>query len=143
MLYYIPKYFHVQELVDSYTFKKYGSTAFQFFNPKLLFTIDQIRSYFGKPMIINNYHIKGKLQWRGLRTKQCTIGAHYSQHRFGNAVDFNIMDIDAEEIRKTILINYNSYQFQYITAMERNTTWVHIDFRNYDKESNGILYFSG
>lgn len=139
--FYKPKYFKPQELVDRETFQRFGESSYMFFDIRLLKTIDGIREYFRKPMVINNWHLGGKFSSRGLRTPTNTIGAPYSQHRFGRAVDFHIFGISAEEVRKEIIKNQNIFPFNEITAIEKDVTWVHIDFRNIDYQ--GIYLFNG
>ncbi len=54
------------------------------------------------------------------------VGAKYSQHRFGRAVDFDVKGISAETVRNDIRKGY----FSEITCIEADVNWVHIDVRN-------------
>lgn len=135
------RFFRVEELVDKATFSIFGDNAKTLFRPVLLFTIEQIRKRFEKPLIINNWSFGGEYQYRGYRPanyKHCSL---YSQHRFGNAVDFNIDGVTATEVREDIKNNPLISTYYYITAVEKDVSWVHIDFRNYDKEKLGIFFF--
>lgn len=144
LVYYIPKYFKIQELVDPETFAALGTRCWILFRPELLWTIDEIRVFFDRPVLINNWIFGGTLKYRGFRPSSCKVGAKFSQHKFGCAVDFDVRDMTANEVRKKIMDNYKtSKAFQHITAMERNVTWVHIDLRNIEppKDGSGITFF--
>lgn len=136
---YICKYFKAYELVDPKTYKRFGEDSFQFFNPLILKSADGIREYFDSQMIINNWFWGGNLQWRGIRTIDCNIGAHLSLHRFACAIDFGIKGYSADVIRKEILENKNHKSFKHITCIEENIPWVHIDCRNI-KDRIRIVY---
>ena len=139
--FYKPKYFKAQELVDKETFQKFGEMSYMFFDPRALKTLDKIREYFGKPITVNNWHLGGTMDSRGLRTIKDRTGAPYGQHRFGKAFDFSVQGMTAEEVRKIIIDHQDEEPFNEITAMEKNVTWVHIDFRNIDHK--GIYLFNG
>ena len=143
MIYYTPKYFAVQELVDPETFKVLGSTALILFQAQALWTLDAIRAFYNAPVIVNNWHVKGHFKYRGYRPASCNIGAQYSQHRLGNAFDFNCnCKYSSQEIQQDIMYNPFRDCYKYITAVENVGGWVHIDFRNRDKRNLGILYFN-
>jgi len=134
--FYNPTFFDIKELVDKATFSKIGKSALYYcFDPRLLWTIDAIRDYFGKAMTINNWSSGGSLQFRGFRPEKCTVGASFSQHKFGRAVDFNISGIPENEIRKLIATK-RLPQFKYITRIEDydGMNWVHIDVANYPSD---------
>ena len=135
------KYFSIQELVDEPTYKKYGERAWMFFNPILLRTLDGIREYFGKPIMVNNWESGGTMDSRGLRSPNDNTGSKWGFHYKGNAVDFSVSDMTAEEVRKIIIEHQNEPPFEDITALEADVSWVHMDFRNID--SNKILVFKG
>lgn len=139
--FYKPKHFLTRELVDKETFATFGESALMFFDVRLLKTIDGIREHFNKPITINNWHVGGPYDSRGLRRPADKTGADYSQHRFGRAVDFNVREMSADEVRKYIIAHQNEFPFNEICAMELDVSWVHIDFRNISH--NGIYLFKG
>jgi len=139
--FYKTKHFDIRELVDKATYNKFGELAFMFFDTTLLKVIDAIREYLNVPITINNWHVGGPYDSRGLRTPTDTTGATYSQHRYGRALDFSAKGYTAEQIRKIIKDHENEYPFSEITAMEKDVSWVHIDFRNI--AFNGIYLFNG
>lgn len=140
---YQPKHFVVQELVPPEVYsdlknEKYSLT--QIMNPKLLITADSIREYFNKPMTINNWFLGGEFTLRGFRPKNCPIGAVNSRHKFGDAIDFDIEGMTAEQVRQEILKNQKNTAFKYITRMENGVNWVHIDLKPIPDFKNIILF---
>ena len=126
---YICKHFDIFELVPEEIFKGRGQKAWELLDDRLLITIDALRGHLGAA-IINDYQFGGRRQWSGLRTPDSPWYSPTSQHSFGRAVDIIFKDIAAEEARKEI-IRQREKMFPYITAMELNVSWVHIDVRNH------------
>jgi len=146
MIHYKCKHFKLHEFVSQDVKTIYGLNAWQFLDPRLLYTADRIREHFGAPMTINNWHWKlkkskseeesqailnspGVFDQRGLRSPWCREGAILSQHRFGRALDFDIRGFSAEQVRQEILKEQNCEKFRYISVMEDCTNWVHVDIR--------------
>lgn len=113
------------------------------FDPSLLWTIERIRIYYNRPVLINNwYAVGGSLNYRGYREKVIKGSSERSQHNNGRALDFNVSGISSDEAYHHILKNYNNDMYQYITAIEdkkKATTWTHFDTRNYNKVKHGLL----
>lgn len=130
MIYYKCKYFKIQELIDPATYNKWGERAWMFFNPHVLYSLDMIREHFQVSVTVNNWLFGGKFTMRGLRPPTSTVGAIYGQHRFGNAIDCDVKNKPAEEVRQEILKLKNNDRFQYITCLEADVAWVHFDTRN-------------
>jgi hypothetical protein len=144
IIFYKPKNFKIQELVLKHIYEKFGEKCWLFFDSKLLWTLDKIREKYGA-IIVNDWLWGGEFQNRGFREFNSSVGAQYSQHKFGRAVDFHFKSdkITCKEMRKTIIENPNFYEFKYITSVEDfdGMNWIHIDVRNWDKNKNGILVF--
>jgi hypothetical protein len=80
-------------------------------------------------MYINNYK-KGRTQ-RGLRCNICALvkgraTVYLSQHVFGNAWDFDVDGMTAEQARQEI--KKKAHLFPGQIRLEKDKTWVHIDF---------------
>lgn len=128
---YIPEYFHPYELVDERTYYDYGHDhCMSLFDDRILWTIDQIRKKLDKPVHVNNWFKGGKFQFRGYRPYWCTEGTRYSQHRYGRAIDFDVLKENPEDIRTWLLSEECKDIAKYITAIEKDVNWVHIDCRN-------------
>lgn len=124
---YIPKHFIIQEYVPPHIFKKFGVTAWEFLDPRLLMTDDALRDRYG-PMTINNWHMGGARHWSGLRTPLSPEYSETSQHSFGGASDNLFKNIEAEEVRQDVLKDPS--KFPYISAIELGVAWFHKDVRN-------------
>jgi len=125
------KYFKVQEFVDRATYNKFGDGAILCIDWRMLWTMDAIREYFGKPITINNWCFGKEREWSGIRYSGTQYYSQYSQHSFGRAIDFLVNGINASEVRKTILKNPDEQSFKYITTLEdfQGMSWIHIDCR--------------
>ena len=105
------KYFQLKELVCPHVLAKYGERAWMFLDSKLIINLDTIRERIGKPIYVN----RGNLTQRGLRCPQCQIvkdkikaGELYmSAHTMGKAVDFDVEDMKADEVRLWLAKNGN------------------------------------
>ena len=128
-MFYKPVFFRIEELVDKATFDRFGDRALMFLNPVLLRSLDRVRDHFDAPMTVNNWHVGGPFSQRGLRANT-SVGATYSQHRFGNAADYDVAGYEAEEVRQEILDKPDHHNFELITCLEEGVNWVHQDCRN-------------
>lgn len=131
---YIPTYFKPYELLSETFYTKLKKRGWSderiwqvFFDARTLYVGDKIRRRYGK-VIANTWYWGGKHHYRGFREPSCTVGAIYSQHRFGRAQDLEPAEVTVEEIRKDIKKGEN---FHYITCIEENVLWLHHDERNY------------
>ena len=124
------KHFKIQELVDKETYERYGQKAWWFLDNRLIMLLDRLREDLQRPITVNNWLWGGNNQHRGLRPPKCNIGADYSQHRFGRAVDFDVKGMKADQVRSYIRNRINNYPE--IKGIETGITWVHLDIRNSD-----------
>lgn len=134
---YIPKYFIAEELVDPKTFAKIGKWgSFNIMDSRIIWTIDKIREQYGSKITINNWKWGGQRKYSGYRPVDSNMGAKFSQHKFGRAIDFIMEGVDASSIRADILANPEQNCFKYISAIEdfNRMGWVHIDVRNIQEE---------
>jgi hypothetical protein len=130
---YIPDHFEPYEVVprEVYNFFELRDQLYKIwwlFDPRILKSADKIREHYDKKMVINTWWWDGSNQYRGWRPPGCNVGARYSQHRFGRALDIAPVGITAEEIRQDIKAGND---FGWITCIEDNVSWLHIDCRNY------------
>lgn len=129
-MYYVPKFFEPYELVPKATYnllKKKPWIIWQLFDTRVLLVADHIRRRYGK-MVVNTWFWGGEHQYRGWRSPACRIGAKYSQHRFGRALDLVPQEVTAEEIRQDIKKGI----IPHVTCIEGGVSWLHLDVRNYD-----------
>ena len=122
---YICKHFKLYELLPKSIYKQHR--GWHLFDDRILMTMDKLRSYFG-PIVINDWKWGGHNQYRGYRPEGCKIGAKYSQHKYGRAIDFVPVSKRVDFIRNFIIVN--NREFPHITTVEMETSWIHIDVRN-------------
>jgi hypothetical protein len=141
---YKPRHFSLQEMVCPHVFKKYGETAWQFMDDKLLMTVDLLRDQLG-PIFGNNYDMPEEervkrglplFDERGFRCIQCSLvqkaikdGTLYvSPHMTGQVFDCDVAGKTAAQVRLWIVAN--EIKLPYPVRIEKNVTWLHIDSRN-------------
>jgi len=134
-----PEYFSLDELVCEHVYNFYGNTAWQFFDSRLLITIDILRQKLNKAIFVNDWQIHGQFDERGFRCLQCELvkkaikekRMYVSPHMTGQAVDFDVEGLLAEEVRQWIIKNQNL--LPYPVRLEDGVNWVHLDTRDADK----------
>jgi hypothetical protein len=142
-----PIYFDLNELVCEDVFHTFGEQAWSFLDPRLLRTIDNIRQRIGKPIFINSWDSGGDQRESGLRCIKClivqqkiTAGQLYmSAHMEGQAVDFSVQGLLAEEVRQWIVKNQTI--LPYPIRLENGVNWVHLDVRD-NSIGNKITFFN-
>lgn len=140
MISYTPKHFKIQELVPKSIYASLGSRSLIVMDPRILYTIDLIRDHFGKPITVNSWMWGGSFDQRGFRDYM-NVGAKYSQHRYGRAIDFDISALTAEEVRQELIKQKD--KFKYITTIEKDVLWVHMDCRNEARVNGNINLVNG
>lgn len=120
MRHYEPVHFKREEYLPS------NVSSLIVMDPRILWTMDQLRGYFAKPILVNNWHTGGKLSQRGFRNDP-KLGAPLSQHRFGRACDFDIAGVTAEEFREAARAGKLDIPLTYITRIEDGVRWCHVD----------------
>jgi hypothetical protein len=137
---YAPQYFDLSELVCPHVFNKFGSMAWSFFDPRLLVIMDHIRDLLDKPIFVNNWNEGGQFSQRGLRCIQCDLvkaaivknDLYMSAHMEGQAVDFDVEGMTAEQVRQWIISKKQDMPVP--IRLENGVQWVHLDVREYNGE---------
>ena len=119
----LPKQFYEEE------YPTHGNRLWMMFDYELLLTVHHMRKRYGT-VYLNNWYWGGDKQYRGWRPFHTTVGAYLSQHKFGRAVDMVFKFYSAERIRNDILASPYSTAFKFITGIEMEVSWVHIDVGN-------------
>jgi len=123
-------HFRIHELVPPTVYKERGQKAWELLDERILRAIDELRDTFG-PITINNWYWGGKFKWSGLRTANCKIGAKYSQHRYGRAMDLKFKHATPKFIRASIRKDFPHWIDMGIHCVENKTkTWVHVSCQN-------------
>lgn len=149
----ISKNFHLQELVHPKLYSVLGERVQDWLNPMLPFCCQALRDEFG-PMIVNDWWWElDKEDWEspmawitcytdsGLRLPQGDVGAIYSSHRGGCAVDLKFLQGAPAAAQKQILEDPESYP--YITRMENveiTKVWLHVEVGKRRPGDNIIVF---
>jgi len=129
----MPKYFRVEELFPRVLVERFAGFSDRLWvciDPRLLWTLDAIRERWGVPLTCNDWHTGGRLQQRGFRQFDSTVGAALSQHKFGRAADLSSAKMSADKMRADILANPDDPAFRFISRIEDgrdSPTWLHLD----------------
>ena len=117
------RYFKAYELVDRLTYERLGEKALDLFTPEILEALDGVREFFDEPITVNNWISGGRFQWRGYRTpeKAKMLGSPNSEHAKGNAFDFDVKGMTAQEVRQNIILNKDN------PLLKDSVNWVHMD----------------
>jgi hypothetical protein len=134
------RYFTLDELVCENVYNTFGDIAWSFFDIRLLTTIEIIREHIDKSIYINNWQVHGGFSQRGFRCIQCQLvkdainqkHLYVSSHMTGQAVDFDVIGMDAESVRQWIITNQDI--LPYNIRLEKSVSWVHLDVRGGDQK---------
>ncbi len=137
------KHFKIYELVDRVTWYMEKEDAWNHFTPVSLTGLDNLRDFFNVPLTVNTWWWNPNgFQYRGYRPPSYAAGAQYSQHRIGNAFDFDVKGMNAQDARNKIIENKDDPLLEGITRMEIGVNWVHIDFMRLNIGMNRIVTFT-
>jgi len=135
-----PTHFTLDELVPPDLMAAHpGHVLWGLFDPHLLWTIDALRERYG-PLVCNDWASGGRFRHRGLRPPDCDEGAALSDHKFGRAVDLVPLRASVRDIREDIRAAPDTEAFRYITVVEEDVSWLHLGFRNHERDRHGILW---
>lgn len=125
---------YLDEVVHPSIYSARGEKSIELLDMRIIVGAQSIRDIIDRPMIFNNWWDGGKLQNRGLRPFDAAVGAKFSQHKYGRAVDFHVPGMTIAQIHEVIMAHENQLLGAgLITTIEdkRDTpTWVHIDCRH-------------
>lgn len=137
--------FSVKELVCPHIYARFGETAWDFLDLRLLEVLWWVRTALARPITVNNTRFKE----RGMRCNMCNEvkskdHAYLSAHVLGQGVDFDVQGMTATEVRKWI--DDHRDQLPHKIRLEKKCNgeecrWVHLDVRNETAEK--IVYFNG
>lgn len=161
----IKEYFDLEELICPHVSASFGERAWPFLDNRLLETIYIIRKGIDAPMYVNNWSYGGNFSQRGLRCNICDLvkakteadKVYMTAHGQGEAVDFHVKGMTANEVRLWIIKNqvllpypirlevgFNPRGLTEAQIRQKIATdtmnWVHLDLRG---EGQKITYFKG
>jgi len=127
------KHFKVQEFVPRDVYQYLGDDALRLIDPRLIEVMEWLRDELNAPITINNWHLGGQFQQRGLRPNTSEIvrskkTLYLSAHCFGMAADFDVQGMTAEQVRRWIYANKEL--MPHAVRLESKVNWVHLDVSN-------------
>ncbi len=128
----LSKNFTLQEFIPKEIYNAFRENATWFLNPTIVNIAQVVRDISNVPLIINNWNDGGSYNNRGYRLPSSPIGATYSQHKLGNAIDISSNEMNAKKLYDLILANKGLLLLNGLSSIEdiRYTkTWVHLDCR--------------
>lgn len=134
---YVPRWFKAHELVSKSVFEALGNMVFEYYDDRILQTLDSLRMFFGAPITVNSWEWGGDRVASGYRGPDCEVGGDTSMHRIWRAIDCIIEGVSGTEARDVIM--NHQYLFPFITRIEDNVSHLHFDNKNINH--NGIFLF--
>jgi hypothetical protein len=136
------KFFVVQEFIDRETYKRCGNDSIVLMSDEMIYTAVVIRNISQTPVMLNSWHTGGANQYRGYRPWDCPIGAQYSMHKEGRAIDFKIIGWTVPRIQGWIIENHTA--LPYIRRIEKNDGQdrVHVDNKIVKNHEDSIIFFN-
>nr|WP_321458707.1 hypothetical protein [uncultured Vibrio sp.] len=131
---YTPKWFQPSELVSREAWRKRGTKVLVGIDTRLLITIDTLREVLEEidpskaALLCNDWVYGGSRQYSGLRLPSDKHYSEFSAHSRGQAVDLISRHYTAALLRQIILDNRE--RFPYLTRMEKDVNWLHLDVFN-------------
>lgn len=133
--------FYLDEFIQPTIYKRFKGKSIWFLDIRLIRIAQLLRDITDKPVTINNWYTGGRYKDSGLRMLSGGIGAKYSQHRYGRAIDVKVEGLTIPQLLDVIVDNEEAFRNVGLTTIEDikyTPTWMHLDVRYSD--SQDILY---
>ena len=125
----VSKNFDGAELLPKGLYDRFGDLAIRYLNPKIILVAQAMADFYKKPVRVNSWKTGG-IDGRTIRLAGDKSFNLFSDHTYGNAIDFDIVGKSSLDIYNDILNNplLNAILRKIgVTAMEKNRpTWVHL-----------------
>lgn len=133
--------FYLDEFINDEIYKRFKGKSIWFLDIRVIAIAQLLRTLSGRSVTINNWYNGGQYKDSGLRRLSGGIGAKYSQHRYGRAIDVKVEGLTIAEVLDIIVDNEQAFRQAGLTTIEDikyTPTWMHLDCRYSDSED--ILY---
>lgn len=139
---YRPKHFRIEELVSPELYEVVHEDAlWQIFDPNLLKALDWLRERYGI-IIVNDWVYGGGRRYSGLRGKHSPYYSPTSMHSVGKAADCIPKYINPHEVREDFRkMIAAGEEIPYITRVEDDVDWLHIDTKPIAPSQRPIHFF--
>jgi len=151
----ISKHFVMQEFLPPIQYKNIMKLStdemrlkafYKLIDRRIIDLAEYYRQFFGRAIIVNNWHSGGTYTLRGWRPRNSKIGAVNSMHKLGKAFDCDVQGWTAEEVRDRIVEqSEGKFQKQFYDAglrrLEDDVSWVHSDIKEVENYKDKIYLF--
>jgi hypothetical protein len=138
----VAKDFVLQEFVHPELYRIFGNQAIRFVDERLITIAQFVRDVIDCPIDVNTYVYGGNYIDRGVRLPESRIGAKFSMHKLGKAIDISSRFMGIEEIYNLIR-KYDKDLFDMglrrIEDIIYTPTWLHLDVANTRHHSIQII----
>lgn len=148
---YKPENFILQEFVSREVWKERGDRAWELLDYRIVVSVQEIRDYTGGRVVLNDWKWGGNREQQVFRTSDYYDEVRFSPHLFGRAADPKLFlsnssggtKLDGEQSRELILSMKRMGKLEFVTAMEDDVDWLHIDCRQTDRgrKEDGLFIF--
>lgn len=153
----VSKYFFLDEFVDPFTYFNEDDNGLSKIDNKLFAIADLLREKLGKPLRINNWwsfyernvnkgedwiikqiELSDLSKWSGYRSSRCKIGAKFSAHKRGFAIDPKGDEDTIFKIVKDNLKEFHSLGLRRLEDPSITNGWLHCDTMELNVAPNTI-----
>ena len=135
-----------KEVLSKEVYEARGIKGLQLMDIKILHFLDDVRGDIKVPLTVNDWSWGGSFNQSGLRIPK---EGRYSQHYYGNAIDFRTSHKTGHELRKHFIENKEKYpqvSFVEVGPVEKDGSWVDMTWFHGDTRTRtdweGVLYWS-
>lgn len=121
------RFFCIQELVSPARFKARGDLAWRDLRLEVIQGLTRLREDFGCPITVNNWHMGGSRVNSGLRDGGAEVGATFSAHLIGAALDAHADDLTG--LRHLVVRNHAKYGVTETEDAALAPGWLHASWR--------------
>jgi len=140
----ISENFDVREFVSENVWNRFRGASRWFVDPRLVLIAEKVKELASDDerayVYINNYLYGGGYNQSGFREPGSKVGAEFSQHRFGRAIDIKIKHkglwLTSSAMYYLVKENYHTLKKLGLTTVEdpehtqgKHRDWLHLDVR--------------
>jgi hypothetical protein len=140
----VSKNFDLWEFVSKKILAQGEKTALLTVDKRIITVAQAIRDDIDRGVFINTYNLGGHLENSGVRDFDTPIGAKYSQHKYGRAIDIKVPSMNHKEVVERIMkreMFFFNLGVRRIESLEATPTWIHIDLGVSNLDQSGIIIF--
>lgn len=145
----VSKDFYIQEFVPKETYEEFGDSSIRFIDFQLINIAQFLRDWYDMQIIINDWVYGGEYNYSGFRPDGCPVGAKFSAHKRGMAIDPKFPDLQTTKNVYTAITGSTRTKFYKelrrlgLTGIESNELtkdkWAHLTTENFNLDQIKII----